>query len=115
MRTLVVALGVVGLLAGCGDDSKATTTVAPGLSKSEYLARFKQTIASIDAGPKIEAPQGASPSNRARRSPRASIGFANSPRISASSTHPPRSGTRTSSSSPASGRSPTRPRRLPWR
>jgi hypothetical protein len=61
MRTLVVALGLVGLLAGCGDDHKSTQTAASGLSKSEYLARFKQTIADIDAGPKIEAPAGASP------------------------------------------------------
>jgi hypothetical protein len=61
MRPLVLALAVGGLLAGCGDNGKATPTAAPALSKREYLARVKQTIEDIDAGPKIEAPAGASP------------------------------------------------------
>jgi TolA-binding protein len=61
MRTLVVALGVVGLLAGCGDKDEAKPAVSSALSKAEYEARFKETVAEVDAGPKIEGSGAATP------------------------------------------------------
>jgi hypothetical protein len=61
MRTLVVAFGVVGLLVGCGDKSEDKQPVSPELSKTEYVKRFKETIANIDAGPKIEGSAQESP------------------------------------------------------
>jgi hypothetical protein len=61
MKTLVVALGVIGLLAGCGDKGEAKKTVSSVLSKTEYEARFKETVAEVDAGPTIEGSGAATP------------------------------------------------------
>jgi uncharacterized lipoprotein len=57
MRSLVLALGVVGLLAGCGDDQKP----AQPLSKKAYEDQFNALVAKVDAGPKVVAPPNATP------------------------------------------------------
>jgi hypothetical protein len=65
LKSLLVALGVVGLLAGCGDDHKdpgaATTAAGQPLSKTAYENSFKAIVAGFEANPVAGPPPDASP------------------------------------------------------
>jgi hypothetical protein len=59
-----VALGVVGLLAGCGDDSSnraSATTAEEPLSKTAYENSFKAVVARFEANPVVGPPPNATP------------------------------------------------------
>jgi predicted oxidoreductase len=65
LKSLLVALLVVGLLAGCGDDHKdtarGTTTTSEPLSKTAYENSFKAIVKRFEGAPAIDAPPDATP------------------------------------------------------
>jgi hypothetical protein len=62
LKSLLVAVGVVGLLAGCGDDHKgATTASGQPLSKTAYENSFKAIVTRFEGAPAIDAPPDATP------------------------------------------------------
>jgi hypothetical protein len=55
---LLALLALAALLAGCGDDEKASSSATP--TKSEYEERFKQIVAESENSKRLSAPPDAS-------------------------------------------------------